>query len=43
MTTSRPGKTDAKVGAARGAVDGLAEDDWYMAERELGDFSRRES
>ena len=30
---------------ARGAVDGLAEDDWYMAERELGNgnSSTRES
>jgi hypothetical protein len=30
---------------ARGAVDGLAEDDWYTAERELGnrDSSSRES
>ena len=30
---------------ARGAVDGLAEDDWYTVERELGngDSSSRES
>jgi len=30
---------------ARGAVDGLAEDDWYTAERELGngESSTRES